>query len=98
MTDAIKPRLTVGRILLYALHWVIILNFVIEIAYATYMVFWVFAPEGTGPLMDRARDLDFELMTTRRLYAIEFWIATAGLAIYLALTEIGPRLRRSRAK
>ena len=41
---------------------------------------------------------DGELMVTRRLYAIEFWIATAGLAIYLALTEIGPRFKAERAK
>ena len=33
---------------------------------------------------------------TRRLYAVECWLAIAGLAIYLALTEIGPRLRRHR--
>jgi hypothetical protein len=32
-------------------------------------------------------------MVTRRLYAIECWIAIAGLCIYLAITEIGPRLR-----
>ena len=41
--------------------------------------------------------LPFEMMTTRRLYATEFWIAMGGLAIYLALTEIGPRLRAYRA-
>ena len=31
-------------------------------------------------------------MVTRRLYAIEFWISTAGLALYLAVTEYLPRL------
>ena len=43
--------------------------------------------------VERALSISHELMVTRRLYAIEFWIATAGLSIYLALTEIGPRLR-----
>jgi hypothetical protein len=31
------------------------------------------------------------MMVTRRLYAAEFWIAFAGLAVYLAITEIKPR-------
>ena len=35
-------------------------------------------------------------MVTRRLYAIECWIAIAGLSVYLAITEIGPRLRDAR--
>ena len=64
--------------------------------YAAYMVFVVVAPPGGGPLASRALDFPFEMMTTRRLYATEFWIATGGLAIYLALTEIGPRLRAYR--
>lgn len=82
---------------LLALHWVIILHFVFEILYGGYMVFSVLRPPGiSGPLMSRATEIPFELMATRRLYAIEVWVATAGLAIYLALTEIGPRLRRMR--
>jgi hypothetical protein len=87
------------RWLLLALHWAIILNFAFEMVYAGYMVFAVIRPEGvSGPLMSAARDVPFEMMVTRRLYAIEFWIATAGLAIYLALTEIGPRLRRETSR
>jgi hypothetical protein len=78
------------------MHWLIILNFVVEILYASYMVFVVVAPAGGGPLGSRAMEIPFEMMTTRRLYATEFWIATGGLAIYLALTEIGPRLRAYR--
>jgi len=85
-----------GRWALYGLHWLIIVNFVVEIVYAAYMVFVVVAPEGGGPLGSRAMDIPFEMMTTRRLYATEFWIAMGGLAIYLALTEIGPRLRAHR--
>jgi len=82
-----------GRWALYGLHWLIIANFVVEIVYAAYMVFVVVAPDGGGPLGDRAMEIPFEMMTTRRLYATEFWLATVGLSIYLALTEIGPRLR-----
>ena len=85
-----------GRRGLYALHWLIILNFIVEILYAAYMVFVVVAPAEGGPLGSRAMEIPFEMMTTRRLYATEFWIATGGLAIYLALTEIGPRLRAYR--
>jgi len=86
------------RIVLLTVHWAIILNFLIEIAYAGYLVFAVLKPPGIdGPLFDKALEIPHELMVTRRLYAIEFWIATAGLAIYLALTEIGPRLRAQRA-
>ena len=85
------------RAVLLGIHWVIILNFLIEIAYAGYLVFAVLKPPGIdGPLFDKALEIPHELMVTRRLYAIEFWIATAGLAIYLALTEIGPRLRAER--
>ncbi|MEE2788725.1 MAG: hypothetical protein VX589_15425 [Myxococcota bacterium] len=77
------------------LHWVIIVNFLVEIAYASYMVFIVLKPaDGSGPLFERALSLPFEQMTTRRLYALECWVAIAALAIYLGITEIGPRLRR----
>jgi hypothetical protein len=77
-------------------HWAIIINFVVEIAYCTYMIFNVLAVGDGGPLGEAALQLDHEFMVTRRLYAIEFWIAMAGLAIYLAITEIGPRLREAR--
>jgi len=87
---------TLGRWGLYSLHWLIIVNFVAEIFYAAYMVFVVVAPPGGGPLGSRAMEIPFEMMTTRRLYAVEFWLAMGGLAIYLALTEIGPRLAAHR--
>ena len=76
------------------IHWIIIANFLIEIIYASYMVFVVLRPEeGGGPLFERALEISFEHMTTRRLYALECWIAIAGLAIYLGITEIRPNLR-----
>ena len=76
---------------LKVIHWVIILNFLLEIFYAAYMVF--FKVGGGGPLMGRANSVSFELMVTRRLYAIECWIATAGLAVYLAITVMYPRFK-----
>ena len=81
---------------LMALHVFIILNFLIEIGYASWMIFEVLQPEGAGPLGARALALDHEWMVTRRLYAIECWIAIAGLSVYLALTEVAPRLREFR--
>ena len=76
------------------IHWIIMANFLVEIIYASYMVFVVLRPEtGGGPLFERALEVPFQQMTTRRLYALECWIAIAGLSIYLAITEIGPRLR-----
>jgi hypothetical protein len=76
------------------LHWVIIVNFLLEIFYAAYMVF--FKVGGGGPLFGRAGKISFELMVTRRLYAIESWLAIGGLAIYLAITEFYPRIKAER--
>lgn len=85
--------------LLLALHGLIIAHFVVEIAYSGYVIFVVLRPEGIdGPLFSAALDLPQDLMVRRRLYAIENWIATGGLAVYLALTEIGPRLRAMRSQ
>lgn len=89
------PRWTPGRILLLVVHWAIILNFVFQVGYAGYMVFAVVKPpEADGPLFAAALTMPFEMMVTRRLYASEFWVAFSGLAIYLALTEIAPRMWR----
>jgi hypothetical protein len=85
------------RRLLYALHAFIIINFLIEIVYASAVVFIALKPEGIdGPLFGAAATLPFELVAKRRMYAQEMWTAMAGLCIYLALTEIGPRLKRHR--
>jgi len=73
------------------IHALIIVNFVIEILYASYMIFVVFAPGSGGPLWELAKTLPPEQMATRRLYAIEAWIAITGLSIYLGITEIAPR-------
>lgn len=74
------------------LHWAIIAHFLAEILYCAYLVFIVLRPEGhSGPLGAQALNIPHDLMVTRRLYAIECWVATAGLVIYLAITE--PRLR-----
>jgi hypothetical protein len=79
----------------WIIHWFIIANFLVQIVYAGYMVFFIVAPlEGSGPLFAMADSFPFEKMVTRRLYAAECWIAISGLSIYLAITEIGPRLRQ----
>ena len=72
-------------------HLVIILNFLIEILYATYMVFFVLTAGSVGPLFGGASDMPFEQMMVRRQYALESWVAIAGLSIYLAITEVLPR-------
>ena len=63
------------------------------------MVLVVLAPAGSAasPLGRDALSLPFEQMVTRRLYAIEAWISFGALAVYLAITEIAPRLRDARA-
>lgn len=78
---------------LRGLHWVIIVNFALEVAYGAYMVFFVVG--GGGPLGGRAAGLDPDVMMARRFYAFETWIAIAGLSIYVAITEYLPRLLRN---
>ncbi|HJL16914.1 MAG TPA: hypothetical protein RMH99_14715 [Sandaracinaceae bacterium LLY-WYZ-13_1] len=81
---------------LRALHWLLIVNFVVQIAYGAFQVFVVLAPEGGSglPLFGGATDMPFEQMMTRRMYASETWIAIAGLAVYLGVTEVLPRKLR----
>ena len=69
------------------LHWIIIVNFVVEIFYGMYQTFFVLVPPGAppGPLFGSSIEIPFELMVTRRLYAIETWIAIFGLSVYLAI-------------
>jgi hypothetical protein len=74
------------------LHWFLIINFVVEILYSAYQLFFVVG--GGGPLFYRAQEISFELLVKRRLYAIETLIAIAGLSIYLAITEITPRMKK----
>jgi len=74
------------------LHWLIISNFVLGIAYGGYMVFGVVGGVGR-PAFGEAVGIPFESMVIRRLYAIETWILIIGLALYLGITEILPRKR-----
>ena len=83
---------------LKVIHWFIIGNLTVQVCYATYMIFFVFKPEGvSGPLYQAAKKIPFELMVTRRLYAIEYWVAFGALAIYLAITEFYPRIKKSQS-
>ena len=88
-------KLPVG---LQIIHWIIIINFLLEIGYGGYMVFFEVGKEtGDGkPLFGKADQLDFETMMTRRMYATETWIAIAGLSTYLGITEFLPRLLNRR--
>lgn len=80
--------------ILTVIHAAIIVNFAIEIVYASYMIFEVLKPPGGdgGPLYERALQIPHDLMVTRRLYATEAWIAITGLSLYVAITEIAPRM------
>ena len=76
----------------WVVHVALILFFVGQILYCWHQIFVVVTPDGMGgPLGARAAEMPFELMVVRRLYAIEAWISTVGLAVYLGVTEIGPR-------
>ncbi|MFP3853096.1 MAG: hypothetical protein ACLFWD_02255 [Anaerolineales bacterium] len=73
------------------LHWIIIFNFALGILYGAYMVMFVIGGGGGWPLFNRATATPVEVILKRRLYSVETWIATSGLAVYLALTEFLPR-------
>lgn len=72
------------------IHRLIIVNFLVEIVYSFYMVFFVIGG-GKWPLMHKAVETPLEVILKRRLYAIEAWIAIGGLCVYLAVTELLPR-------
>jgi len=76
------------KILWQILHWFIIIIFLIQIVYGMVQTFFILIPEGSlpGPLLGRSIEIPYELMVTRRLYAIETWIAIAGLVIYLVIS------------
>ncbi len=81
---------------LRVLHWVIIVNFVINVLYGAYQVFFVITPASgqVGPLFGAAQAMPHELIMLRRAYATEVWISIVGLCLYLAITEYLPRLLR----
>ena len=79
---------------LSVVHWIIIVNLAIQVAYGSFQVFVVTAPAGVhGPLWGAAASLPFEAMMVRRAYASETWQAIVGLSLYLGVTEILPRRR-----
>jgi hypothetical protein len=91
------PLLGVGlvkRFGWYVVHWIIIVNFLLEIGYSGFKALTL-TPDGHAMvLFGMAKSLPFEMMVTRRLYAVETWVAIAGLSIYLAITRIAPALAR----
>jgi hypothetical protein len=88
---------SVGRLptFLRAIHWLIIVNFALQVVYGGYMVFVVMRPEGvTGPLWAAAQQIPHDFMMVRRAYAEETWLAIVGLSLYVGVTEILPRRLR----
>jgi hypothetical protein len=81
---------------LRVLHWVIIVNFVINVLYGAYQVFFVITPASgqVGPLFGAAQTMPHELIMLRRAYATEVWISIVGVCLYVAITEFLPRLLR----
>lgn len=81
---------------LRVLHWVLIANFAINIAYGAFQLFVVLTPAGgaVGPLFGAAKGMSTDLLLARRAYAQEIWITISGLAVYLGVTEYLPRLLR----
>lgn len=75
------------------IHHLIILNFIVEIMYSFYMVFYVIGG-GHWPLLRKAAQEPIEIILKRRLYAIEAWVAVGALCIYVALTIYLPQLLR----
>ena len=80
------------------LHALILLNLLVGWLYDAYMVFFVVRPPSgkIGALAGAAAEMPFELMVTRRLYAIESWVVFGALAVYLAITELVPRWSEAR--
>jgi len=72
------------------IHRLIIFNFLVEIGYSIFMVFFVIGG-GNWPLLRRAVETPVEVILKRRLYALEAWIAIGALCLYLAVTEILPQ-------
>ena len=72
------------------IHSLVIINFIVEISYSFFMVFFVIGG-GKFPLLRRAVETPMEVILKRRLYAIEAWLAVGGLVLYIAVTEILPR-------
>jgi hypothetical protein len=75
------------------IHHLIILNFLVEIIYSFYMVFYVIGG-GHWPLLRKAAQEPIEIILKRRLYAIEAWVAIGALCVYVALTIYLPQLLR----
>lgn len=83
---------------LRVLQVAILLHFAMEVLYAGYETMIVLRPPeaGFGPLGAAAITMSDSLFLKRRLYAIEHWIAFSGMSLFLAVTEVLPRLLRRR--
>lgn len=83
------------KAILLIIHWAIIINFVLQILNGAYQISFVYTAKGhTWPLLGASSELDYETMMIRRAYALETWVAITGLSIYLAITELVPRMKK----
>lgn len=80
-----KTGQTLARGIARVLDAAVILNFLADFLYCPYMVLVILRPaDGSiGPLMGKASSVPHELVTMRRLYTIEAWIAFIALILYL---------------
>ena len=74
-------------------HYFLIFLFVTQMMYCMHQVFVVHGVGGWNPvLLGRATEISQEQFMARRMYALEGWLAMIGLSMYLALTEMLPRM------
>ena len=67
----------------------LMIHFFAGVFYPAYMVFVVLKPPGgqAGPLWGQALNISFELMVSRRLYALEFWLISLLIIVYFAFRK-----------
>ena len=85
------------KVIIYLIHYGLIIWMLSTILNSAFQISFVYTVPGySWPLLGESSGLDYETMMIRRAYALEAWVATIGLAIYLAITEINPRLKKFR--
>lgn len=71
------------------IDFAILTPLIMEFFYVPYQLFVVLRPTGTpvGALGDLARNLPYEAMMVRRMYAMEFYVDLIALILYLAFRQ-----------
>lgn len=85
-----QALLKVFYVIVCVIHAIVIVNFVLGIAYSCYQIFYVLQPaEIAGPLGVNALKIDSNVFFARRAYAIEAWVAISGFSVYIAIMTVG---------